>query len=329
MSINSISNQYLQLSQTQGTSGDGGSVQVNYADDVLTFTEADGDTYSIDAFSLSDADIEMLSSTLGVEVTKDAEGANGANRSGELKESAEQKEAEIEKVSDEIGDIYDETLEEQEKITKNEYQRILDVVNNSVAQFMEARKSGKQVDVSDLNDTITAGVENSTYEQDIAEVFGNLEGANSKIQQMSTLLREYGTITEEAQALDSAEIEKLQSDANKEYAEQQIAMIESSSLGFLCNNFFEIYQEKLDGHKEQFNLVSGFRDLDDGIIQMYTEYANSAASTVQELLNKEEKVGAKEENKENDKKVNKVETASVEAEEEDEDKEEEKEAKAA
>ena len=194
---------------------------------------------------------------------------------------------------------------------------------------MEARKSGKQVDVSDLNDTITAGVENSTYEQDIAEVFGNLEGANSKIQQMSTLLREYGTITEEAQALDSAEIEKLQSDANKEYAEQQIAMIESSSLGFLCNNFFEIYQEKLDGHKEQFNLVSGFRDLDDGIIQMYTEYANSAASTVQELLNKEEKVGAKEENKEDDKKVNKVETASVEAEEEDEDKEEEKEAKAA
>ena len=107
MSINSISNQYLQLSQTQGTSGDGGSVQVNYADDVLTFTEADGDTYSIDAFSLSDADIEMLSSTLGVEVTKDAEGANGANRSGELKESAEQKEAEIEKVSDDIGDIYD------------------------------------------------------------------------------------------------------------------------------------------------------------------------------------------------------------------------------
>ena len=35
MSINSIASQYFQLSQSKGTQGDGGSVEVNYNDDVL------------------------------------------------------------------------------------------------------------------------------------------------------------------------------------------------------------------------------------------------------------------------------------------------------
>ena len=242
----------------------------------------------------------MLSSTLGVEVTKGVEEKDTDAKTSELKDSADKKQTEIEKVSDEIGDIYDETLEEQEKITKNEYQRILDVVNTSVAQFLEARKSGKQVDIEDLNSTIAAGVENSTYEKDIAGVFGNLENANTKIQEMSTLLQEFGSITEEAKALDAAKMAELQSDPKTKLSEDELALIESTSLSFLCNNFFEVYQEKLDGHKEQFTLVSDFRELDDGIINMYKEYASSAGSTVQKLINQEE-AGKKAEAKDNKK----------------------------
>lgn len=325
MSINSIASQYFQLSQSKGTQGDGGSVEVNYNDDVLTFTEADGDKHTINAFSLSDAEIEMLSSTLGVEVTKGVEEKDTDAKTSELKDSADKKQTEIEKVSDEIGDIYDETLEEQEKITKNEYQRILDVVNTSVAQFLEARKSGKQVDIEDLNSTIAAGVENSTYEKDIAGVFGNLENANTKIQEMSTLLQEFGSITEEAKALDAAKMAELQSDPKTKLSEDELALIESTSLSFLCNNFFEVYQEKLDGHKEQFILVSDFRELDDGIINMYKEYASSAGSTVQKLINQEE-AGKKAEAKDNKKTDNSKNIFSTEEEDkkEDEDKKETK-----
>lgn len=327
MSINSIANQYFQISQSQGTKGDGGSFQVNYQDDVLTFAEADGDKYTINASNLSDADIEMLASVLGVEVADGTEKSDTDSRLEELRESADGKQSEIERVSDEIGEIYDETIEEQEKITKNEYQRILDLVNNSVAQFLEARKSGKQVDINDLNSTIMQGVENSTYEQDLADVFSNLEGANTKMQEMSTLLMEYGNIKEEAKVLDEAKIQELQSEAGAAISDDELALIESTSLSFLCSNFFEIGTEKLNGHKEQYTLVSNFKELDDGIIQMYTEYASSVSATVQSLINQEEGINKANEPK-NDKKANEN-KANIFAVDENEEDEEEKEAKAA
>ena len=285
MSINSIVNQYYQFSQTKGTKGDGGSLQASYEDNVLTFSEADGDAYSINALNLDTEDIEALSGLLGVDVSEKTEKSDSDKKTNELRDSANTKQSEIEKADDEIKEIFDKTLDEQEKITKNEYKRILDLVNNSVAEFLQARKSGKEVDVADLNSTITQGVENSTYEKDIADVFANLEGANSKIQELSTLLMEYGAITEEAKTLDAAHLEDLQ--ANSAISEGELALIESTSLSFLCNNFFEIGTEKLNGNKEQFTMVSNFKQLDDSIINMYKDYAQSASSEVQTLMSEE------------------------------------------
>ena len=79
-------------------------------------------------------------------------------------------------------------------------------------------------------------------------------------------------------------------------------------------------------HKEQYNLISGFKELDDGIIQMYTEYAANAGATVQSLINQEENVDKKEEPKD-DKKAENVKNGAFISEEEE--NEEDKEAKAA
>lgn len=326
MSINSILNQYSQFTQNQNVQNGAQGTEASYEDGILTFTEADGSKQTINSLDLSSTDIEMLSSILGIEITDETKEGDNEARTDELKDSADKKQAEIEKTSDEIKEIYDETLDEQEKITKNEYQRILDLVNTSVAQFLEARKSGKQVDIEELNSTIMQGVEDSTYEKDISNVFANLEGANTKMQEMSTLLMEYGSITEEAKLLDAQKIEALQSEPNSAISEAELAAIETSSLGFLCSNFFEVGTEKLNGHKEQYNLISGFRELDDGIIQMYTEYAANAGATVQSLINQEENVDKKEEPKD-DKKAENVKSGAFISEEEE--NEEDKEAKAA
>ena len=323
MSINSIVNQYCQFSQNEGISGDGGSVQVSYNDDILTFTEADGDSYTFNASNLGDYDIEMLSSALGVEVTQGTEETdNDDARLGELGDDAEQKEGQIKSVSEEIKNIFDETLEEQEEITKNEYLRILDVVDDSVAQFMAARENGEDVDFSDLNSTIMAGVEDSTYEDDIAAVFGNLETANTKIGEMLMLLQGYSSITEEAKTIDEARMAEL---ADSGVSEESLEMEQALSLSFQCSNFFEVYQEKLDGHKQQYDLISDFEELDDSIIQMYTEYAGSVSTTVQELLSKQEADDSEEteEIEETD------ETETVGSDEEEYDDEEDEEAKAA
>ena len=320
MSINSIVNQYYQFSQNEGVSGDGGSVQVSYNDDILTFTEADGDSYTVNASNLGDYDIEMLSSALGVEVTQGTEETDDDARLSELGDDAEQKEGEIKSVSEEIKNIFDETLEEQEEITKNEYLRILDVVDTSVAQFMAARENGEDVDFSDLNSTIMAGVEDSTYEDDIAAVFGNLETANTKIGEMLMLLQGYSSITEEAKTIDEARMAEL---ANSGISAESLEMEQALSLSFQCSNFFEVYQEKLDGHKQQYDLISDFEELDDSIIQMYTEYAGSVSTTVQELLSKQE-TDDSEEIEETD------ETEAVSSDEEEEyENEEDEEAKAA
>ena len=195
MSINSIVNQYSQFTQNQNVQNGAQGTEASYEDGILTFTEADGSKQTINSLDLSSTDIEMLSSILGIEITDETKEGDNEARTDELKDSADKKQAEIEKTSDEIKEIYDETLDEQEKITKNEYQRILDLVNTSVAQFLEARKSGKQVDIEELNSTIMQGVEDSTYEKDISNFFANLEGAYTKMQEMSTLLMESVSIT--------------------------------------------------------------------------------------------------------------------------------------
>lgn len=296
MSINSIVNQFYQYQSANGASTSNGSLEVSYENDILTFSEANGDKYTVNAANLSDFELEMLSSKLGVDVvdSDEAKAANSDARTGELKESAKQKEAEMDRVSDEIGEIYDETLVEQEKVTKNEYLRILDVIENSVAAFLQARKNGEQVNVNDLNSTITSGIENSTYEQDITEVFSGLEAATGKMSEMSNLIREYASISDEINSIEAVKAEELKSIPEADLSADEYAIVQGASFGFLCKNNLENYELKLEGHKEQFGMISAFRQLDDSIIQMYHEYAGSIGSAVQEMINQDESLQVQE-----------------------------------
>lgn len=294
MSINSIVNQYNQYAGANGSAVQSGNVEVTYEDNILTFTSDNGE-YTINAANLSDYDLEMLSNQLGTDVVKeDDETKTEGDRKGELRESAEKKEVRMDKVSDEIGVIYDETLAEQEKVTKNEYLRILDVIENSVAAFLQARKNGEQVEISDLNAQITAGVDNSTYEQDIAEVFSGLDRATGKISEMSDLIREYASISDEINAIEASELEEFKSIPEAELSADEYAILQGGSFGFLCKSNLENYELKLDGHKEQFGMISAFRQLDDGIIQMYHEYAGSIGSAVQDMINQDERLQIQE-----------------------------------
>ena len=328
MSINSILSYCYDSFVQKYANGDESSVEVQYdGDGNLFFSTDDGMSgASINVSSLSNMgyhELEMLCSAMGIETAQGTEETdNDDARLGELGDDAEQKEGQIKSVSEEIKNIFDETLEEQEEITKNEYLRILDVVDTSVAQFMAARENGEDVDFSDLNSTIMAGVEDSTYEDDIAAVFGNLETANTKIGEMSTLLQGYSSITEEAKTIDEARMAEL---ADSGYSEEDLEILQAGSLSFQLSNFFEVYQEKLDGHKQQYDLISDFEELDDSIIQMYTEYAGSVSTTVQELLSKQEADDSEEteEIEETD------ETETVGSDEEEYDDEEDEEAKAA
>lgn len=299
MSINSIVNQYNQYAGANGSAVQSGNVEVTYEDNILTFTSDNGE-YTINAANLSDYDLEMLSNQLGTDVVKeDDETKTEGDRKGELRESAEKKEVQMDKVSDEIGVIYDETLAEQEKVTKNEYLRILDVIENSVAAFLQARKNGEQVEISDLNAQITAGVDNSTYEQDIAEVFSGLDRATGKISEMSDLIREYASISDEINSIEASELEEFKSIPEAELTADEYAILQGGSFGFLCKSNLENYELKLDGHKEQFGMISAFRQLDDGIIQMYHEYAGSIGSAVQDMINQDERLQIQEPDEEN------------------------------
>ena len=326
MSVNSILNsitEYWYDSFVQKyANGDESSVEAWYGSDGDLFLRTDdgGAAGSINLSEISKQSYEELLryySFITGYTTQDTEESNNDARLSKLESDAEQKEGEIKSINDEIKNIFDETLEEQGEITKNEYLRILDVVDDSVAQFMAARENGEDVDFSTLNSTIMAGVEDSTYENDIAAVFGNLETANTKIQKMSTLLQGYNSsIVKEA--------ETILADACVPQAGGS-ELLEPASLSFACNNFSNIYSIRLGGHEQLYGLISDFEELDDSIIQMYTEYAGSVSTTVQELLSKQEADDSKEteEIEETD------ETEAVGSNEEEYDNEEYEEAKAA
>lgn len=316
MSINSIANSYLQFSESQGTAGNGGSVKISYENGILTFSESDGDKFTMNASNLSNSDIEMLSTAFNADVKSgssvkdglfDFETGDDDSKCDELKSSADAKEQQIKTLSDEIKGIYSETLDEQEKITKEEYLRILGLTESYAEQFMADRAAGKDVQVSDMQSALMSEVENSDYSQKISEVFENLGGAESKIQQMSSLLNELGDIGMQIKEIENGKESSLLggiaglfgSDSEEgSFGTESISdaisaadtPVEADPLSytFSLNSFTQIYQEKLEGHKEQFSMISDFRELDDGIIEMYKEFSNSIGSMAQESINEED-----------------------------------------
>ena len=61
MTIDSIATQYTTWTNANGnTIGNNGGVEISFEDDILTFTEADGDTYQVDGKGLKDADLQTL-----------------------------------------------------------------------------------------------------------------------------------------------------------------------------------------------------------------------------------------------------------------------------
>ena len=112
--------------------------------------------------------------------------------------------------------------------------------------------------------------------------------------EMSNLIREYASISDEINSIEAVKAEELKSIPEADLSADEYAIVQGASFGFLCKNNLENYELKLEGHKEQFGMISAFRQLDDGIIQMYHEYAGSIGSAVQEMINQDESLQVQE-----------------------------------
>lgn len=266
MSVNSISNQYVQLLNSQGN----GDTKFECENDTLVFTDANGETYT-------------------------AELDNDDKEYNDLYNSSESKQKDIKSLSDSIKEIYEETLKEQEEVTKNEYQRILNVMETCTAQFYQDRADGKNVQASDLQAAVSSEIANSDYDAQIANVFENLSGVDSKMQQMSLLLGELDDIGSQMKVIEQNkqssfldQIEELSGfDSSENFFTGTIgdsdASAEALNYTFTLDNFKEVYTEKLEGHKSQYTLISNFKGLDDSIIEMYKEYAGNIGAMQQEV----------------------------------------------
>lgn len=241
MSLNSIQSSYLELSNTKGTAGYT-NVTVSYENDVLTFTEDDGDVHTINAANLTEQDIETLSASLNADIK-----VNGATETAETEKASEgtleenQEKMEqlqgqwdnlnsaaaviketVEKLSDEIKEALEAVVDEQEKITKEEQERIKELVSNQIEQFKKDKENGKDVKMSDLQSNIKEGMSQSGFDEEMSSLMSSLVVTNAKMVQMDSLLTELGVINNQMKTLDT-EMQGLENTIKEQEAAAEAA----------------------------------------------------------------------------------------------------------
>ena len=224
MTIDSIATQYTTWTNANGnTIGNNGGVEISFEDDILTFTEADGDTYQVDGKGLTDADIQTLAGELNATIkgadeaqTTEATTADDADLDANkekkaelqaqwdaLNTSAETIKETVEKLSEEIKKSLDEAIDAQKEITEEEQERVKELVSTQIEQFKKDKEAGKDVKMSDLQANIQAGLQEGGFDEEMSAILSDLVVTNTKMVTMDSLLSELGVINGQMKMLDT------------------------------------------------------------------------------------------------------------------------------
>ena len=221
--VAALGSQYTNWSAAEGaTAGNGGALEISYEDSILTFTEADGDSYQVNAADLTDADLEALAKEVGgtIKGADETEGAAATTEDAEL-EANKEKKAElqaqwdalnssaetiketVEKLSEEIKTSLDEAIEAQKEITEEEQERVKELVSTQIEQFKKDKEAGKDVKMSDLQANIKAGLAEGGFDEEMSTILSDLVVTNTKMVTMDSLLDELGVINGQMKMLDT------------------------------------------------------------------------------------------------------------------------------
>lgn len=221
--VAALGSQYTNWSAAEGaTAGNGGALEISYEDSILTFTEADGDSYQVNAADLTDADLEALAKEVGgtIKGADETEGAAATAEDAEL-EANKEKKAElqaqwdalnssaetiketVEKLSEEIKTSLDEAIEAQKEITEEEQERVKELVSTQIEQFKKDKEAGKDVKMSDLQANIKAGLAEGGFDEEMSTILSDLVVTNTKMVTMDSLLDELGVINGQMKMLDT------------------------------------------------------------------------------------------------------------------------------
>ena len=273
--VAALGSQYTNWSAAEGaTAGNGGALEISYEDSILTFTEADGDSYQVNAADLTDADLEALAKEVGgtIKGADETEGAAATAEDAEL-EANKEKKAElqaqwdalnssaetiketVEKLSEEIKTSLDEAIEAQKEITEEEQERVKELVSTQIEQFKKDKEAGKDVKMSDLQANIQAGLQEGGFDEEMSAILSDLVVTNTKMVTMDSLLSELGVINGQMKMLDTemANLDKVIEEQEKA-AEQAANCNPCDPIGFKNEDgtTFEFVVDK-DGNGELSN----------------------------------------------------------------------------
>ncbi len=306
MSLNSIASQYTTWTNANGqTIGNNGGVEISFEDDILTFTEADGDTYQVDAKGLTDNDIQTLAGELNATVkgteetaaTSATEAADEADLDANkekkaelqaqwdaLNSSAETIKETVEKLSEEIKKSLDEAIEAQKEITEEEQERVKELVSTQIEQFKKDKENGKDVKMSDLQANIKSGLEAGGFDEEMSAILSDMVVTNTKMVTMDSLLDELGVINGQMKMLDTemANLDKVIEEQEKA-AEEAAKCCDPIGFSNEEGTTFEFVVDK-DGNGELSNF-SEFLGAENFFDEMVALDADGSGDVTNEELN--------------------------------------------
>ena len=272
--LNTVQTTYLGLTNGEDTIKKGyeDGVEISYKDGVVTFTEKDGDIFTVDAKDLSANDLNELAEALGSSATvksaKKSDKKDGdddkttqekldANKEklakleeewNNLNSRAESLKSVIEDLNKTIKENLDEALDKQEKITEEEQERIEKFVDEQIEQFKKDKENGKEVSIEDLKGNIQEGMAQSGFDAEMSNIVSNLVVTDSKMKTMDDLLEELGATNLQMKSL-TPEMDELE----EKIAEQEAAV---DPIGFTDENgnTYEFVIDK-DGNNELSNFA--------------------------------------------------------------------------
>lgn len=306
--VAALGSQYTNWSAAEGaTAGNGGALEISYEDSILTFTEADGDSYQVNAADLTDADLEALAKEVGgtIKGADETEGADATAEDAEL-EANKEKKAElqaqwdalnssaetiketVEKLSEEIKTSLDEAIEAQKEITEEEQERVKELVSTQIEQFKKDKEAGKDVKMSDLQANIKAGLAEGGFDEEMSTILSDLVVTNTKMVTMDSLLDELGVINGQMKMLDTemANLDKVIEEQEKAAAEAAANCNPCDPIGFKDEDgtTYEFVVDK-DGNGElsNFSEFLGSENFFDEMVALDADGSNDV--TNEELTN--------------------------------------------
>lgn len=305
--VAALGSQYTNWSAAEGaTAGNGGALEISYEDSILTFTEADGDSYQVNAADLTDADLEALAKEVGgtIKGADETEGAAATTEDAEL-EANKEKKAElqaqwdalnssaetiketVEKLSEEIKTSLDEAIEAQKEITEEEQERVKELVSTQIEQFKKDKEAGKDVKMSDLQANIKAGLAEGGFDEEMSTILSDLVVTNTKMVTMDSLLDELGVINGQMKMLDTemANLDKVIEEQEKAAAEAAANCNPCDPIGFKDEDgtTYEFVVDK-DGNGELSNF-SEFLGSENYFEEMEALDADESGNVTNEELN--------------------------------------------